>query len=84
MNASSSGAKPREGTFRHARVGTDARCRIGAPTVEHCAAVAKSKEIDWTSGVYQRDVAVWAYQTAADWLTMASRLGTSASVSREG
>ena len=37
--------------------------------------VRKSKEIDWTSAVYEHRVAVWAFQTAADWLTTATSLG---------
>jgi hypothetical protein len=37
--------------------------------------VHKSNEIDWTSGVYVHQVAMWAYQTATDWLTAVSSLG---------
>lgn len=37
--------------------------------------VTKSREIDWTSGLYQQQVAKWAYETAAEWLAVASRLG---------
>lgn len=37
--------------------------------------VTKSKEIDWTSAIYNSKVAEWAYGTAADWLTTANSLG---------
>ncbi|HMA42990.1 MAG TPA: hypothetical protein VKO86_03155 [Gemmatimonadales bacterium] len=37
--------------------------------------VTKSKEIDWTSAIYNSKVADWAYRTAAEWLTTANGLG---------
>lgn len=43
--------------------------------------VTKSKEIDWTSGVYQQHVAIWAYETAANWLATVHALGVTASAS---
>jgi hypothetical protein len=42
---------------------------------QHAIPVSRSNEIDWTSGTYVHRVAVWAHQTAANWLTTATSLG---------
>lgn len=48
---------------------------------QHAIPVTSSNEVDWTSIAYRHDVAVWAYQTAVNWLTAASTLGISSSAS---
>jgi len=37
--------------------------------------VIRAADIDWTSGTYVVSVAVWAHQTAAEWLATADGLG---------
>lgn len=42
---------------------------------QHAIPVTRSNEIDWTSGTYVHDVAIWAHRTAENWLTTATSLG---------